>query len=496
MATISIIGSGFGGLSAALYCAKAWHEVHVYEKNDQLWGRASIYQADWFTWDMWPSWYLMPDLFEQFFADFDCNVHDYLHLTKLSPSYKIYFKDSVKHPSIDVYDDINKNEAIFESLEPWSTTQLKKYLQKAEYQYHVAMKDFVQKNYNSLGDFFTWRMLTEWVKLNVFSTIGSYVKKYFRSSEMQKIIQYPMVFLGSPLYKTPALYNLMTYVDFGMWVWYPQGGIHSIVSALVSIGKNLWVQYHTCSEVQKINVAPKKWKPSVYSITIDGAETLCDAIISNADMHWSETQLLDKKYQSYSNNYWGHKTIAPSGFILYLWISKKLSWLKHHTLVFSEDRNLNNQEIFDTKQPPSDPSFYICCPSKTDPSVAPPNCENLFVLVPFPPNVYLDKHELRAYRDKIISTLEKLIGQDIANNIIHERIFCVSDFESSYHAYQWTALGLAHTFMQTAVFRPNNKSKKITWLYYAWWYTNPGIGMPMCLISGKLAYERLQEGIY
>lgn len=497
MAKVAIIWSGFGWLSAALYCAKAWHEVHVYEKNQQLWGRAGTYCANGFMWDMGPSWYLMPDLFEQFFADFDCDVRDYLHLTKLSPSYRIYFKDNHEHPRVDVYDELEKNRAVFEQIEPWSTGQLRAYLAKAEYQYHVAMREFVQKNYNSLWDFFTRRMLTEWVKLNLFSTIGSYAKKYFRSTEMQKIVQYPMVFLGSPPYKTPALYNLMTYVDFGMGVWYPQGGINSIVKALVSIWHDLWVCYHTVSEVEQITVARKQsWQASVHGVLIDGKELLFDAVISNADMHWSETRLLEKKYQSYPESYWTRTKLAPSGFILYLGISWKLTWLKHHTLVFSKDWILNNKEIFDQKKPPSDPSFYICCPSKTDWSVAPPNCENLFVLVPFPSGIHMSESNLHDYRDKIISTIEHLLDEDISGRIIHERLFCVDDFEHAYHAYQWTALGLAHTFSQTAIFRPRNKSKKVWWLYYAGWYTNPGIGMPMCLISWKLAYERLRQDFY
>lgn len=494
MATISIVWSGFWWLSAALYCAKNGHEVHVFEKNEQLGGRASIYEKNWFRWDMWPSRYLMPDLFEDFFKEFGYEVDDLFELKKLSPSYRIFFKDSGKQ--IDVFDEVEKNRDTFEAIEPGSTDNLKKYLKKAKYQYEVAMKDFVPKNYDSITDFFTWRMLTEGIKLNVFSTIGTYVKRYFKTPEMQKIIQYPMVFLWSPPYETPAIYNLMTYVDFGMGVRYPKGGIHSLITAMVDIGKKLWVQYHTNSEVNQILVDPlPNSKDKVGGIKVNNTFFETDIVISNGDMARTETQLLDTPYQSYDTDYRKSRKLAPSAFLVYLGVKWGIKNIEHHTLIFAEDWKQNNKEIFKTRQAPTDPSFYICCPSKTDDSIVPPGHENLFLLVPFPPGVSMSEDEKQSYKDKILQTTEDVIGEKFVDRIVHERIFTVDDFRQRYHAYEWTALGIAHTFRQTAIFRPNNVSKKVAWLYYAWAYTNPGIGMPMCLISGKLAYERIKADL-
>ncbi len=499
---IAIIGSWFWGLSAACYLAKAWYNVTVYEKNEQLWGRASTKKANWFTRDMWPSWYLMPDLFEQFFSDFDKKIEDYLTLTKLDPSYRIYFKDDTKTPYIDVSSTLEKNRELFENIEPGSMKSLKEYLAKSEVQYHIGMDEFVQKNYDSIFDFFNKRMMIDGMKMNVYSTIWTYVKKYFKTDKMQKIIQYPMIFLWSPPYETPALYNLMSYVDFGMWVRYPQGGMSSLVNALVSLWTELWVQYKTNSEVTRIQTTPlpKTWKrrkrkSKISSLTLISWETIeVDDIVSNADMHWTETQLLESENQTYNEKYRGNHTLAPSWFCMYIWLDKKVTWLNHHTLIFNQDWDQNNKEVFKSKVFPTDPSYYICCPSKTDNNVAPGWHENLFFLVPFPSRVNMNEEQKKSYKDKLIATTEKILWEKIEWHIIHEELFWPDEFTSRYHAYGWNALSWwAHTFRQTAIFRPNNVSKKVEGLYYAWWYTNPGIGVPICIISGKLASMRIKD---
>ena len=503
---IAIIGSGFGGLSAACYLAQAGHKVTVYEKNEQLGGRASVKRADWFTRDMGPSRYLMPDLFEEFFSDFGKDISDYLSLTKLDPSYKVYFKDDLKHPMIDVSSDIEKNRETFESLEPGSTDTLHTYLQSAKIQYDIGINWFVKKNYNSIFDFINLETLINAFKLKITTNIGKYVKRYFASDYMQKIMQYPMIFLWSPLYQTPAMYNLMTYVDFGMWVWYPQWGMWSLVQALVQLGTELWVEYRTDSEVTKIHTTPVEykwrtlWKNKTSKVTAlelqSGEIVQVDHIVSNADMHWTETQLLDTADQTYDEAYRDKHVLAPSGFCIYLGLDRKVDWLDHHTLIFNQDREKSNKEIFGSAEYPSDPSYYICCPSKSDPNVAPEWSENLFVLVPFPSRVTMDDDAKQAYADKILTDAERILGQDLRSHIVYQEIFWPDEFTSRYHAYGGNALsGWAHLFRQTAIFRPTNVSKKVEWLFYAWGYTNPGIWVPICIISGKLASERVGENM-
>ena len=490
---IGIIGSGFWWLSAAIILAKQWHQITVFEKNEQLGGRASVREQDGFRFDMGPSRYLMPDAFQMFFDTIGEKVEDYLDLHKLSPSYRVIFSHndtSKKIQTLDIYDDIEKNRPYFEQLEPGSTDKLHEYCAKAEYQYKIAMKDFVPKNYDSIFDFLNRRMATEWAKLHVFSNMKKYAARYFKSPEMQKIVQYPLVFLGTAPQDAPALYNIMTYVDFGMGVRYPQWGIYEIIKALVTIATKHGVVFHTNTEVQHIPVQDGKAQGVQL---MDGTSYSFDAVISNADMQWSETKLLDTQRQTYPEKYWTDKVMAPSGFILYLGIKGKVKNLQHHTLIFAEDWDKNFGQIFKSKIPPTDPSLYICCPSKTDPTVADAADENIFVLVPFPPGITLTDGETQKYRDKVLQLIEKEIGEQFQDRIVVERIFQNKDFSERYHAFQGTALWLAHTIRQTAIFRPNNISKKVDNLYYVWWYTNPGIGMPMCLISGILVAERFQK---
>lgn len=498
---IAIIGSWFGGLSAACYLAKAGHDVHVYEKNECLGWRASSYSEDGFRRDMWPSRYLMPDLFESFFHDMDRDISDYLELVHLSPSYQIRFKDHPTHPVVRIYDDLEKNRALFEELEPGSTDVLKKYIEKSGEQYHIAMDNFVSKNFSTIWDFFDRKIALKGMKMNIYTTIGKYVEKYFRSDEMQKIIQYPMVFLGSPPYRTPAIYNLMTYVDFWMGVWYPQGGFKALVDAFVCVGEELGVTYHIDSEVAKIITHNQKrsrrqWNRK--SATVTGIQLAnntvidCDYVVSNADMHRTETKLLGEVEQTYDQAYRDRHVLSPSGFIMYLGMDKEIEWLDHHTLVFSQDREKSNEEIFDTRTPPSDPSYYICRPSVSDPDIAPEGKDNLFVLVPFPSRISMDEEALQAYKEKVLDDMERYLEQPIRQHIISERLFWPDQFSQRYHALGGNALaGGAHLFSQTAIFRPQNMSKKVAWLLYAWGYTNPGIGIPICVISGKLASQRI-----
>lgn len=489
MVKVVVIGSGFGGLSAALYAAQQWHEVVVYEKNEQLWGRASVFEKNWFRWDMWPSRYLMPDLFESFFEDFGKKREDYLKIQKLSPSYRIYFKDTW-YDFVDVYDDLEKNRETFEMIEPWSMEKLYEYLEKAKYQYEIAMKWFVPKNYDSIWDFFTLRMAIEWSKLHVFENMKKYVSRYFKTPEMQKIMSYPLVFLGTAPSDAPALYNIMSYVDFGMGVYYPKGGVNAVVQALVTMWKEYGIQYHTNSEVQKITIDDSGVATGIELAWWTSVDA--DRIVSNADYHRTETQLVDSARQSYPDTWRDKKTMAPSGFILYLGIKGKVEGLDHHTLIFCKDRDHNFWQIFNKWEAPDDPSIYVCCPSKTDATVAPEWDENIFILVPFPPNVEFTDEQQQEYRKKVLDVIESEIWHTFQDRIVEEKYFSVADFKSRYNSYKWSALGLAHTLRQTAIFRPNTISKKVKNLLYCGGNTNPGIGMPMCLISGKLAIERIK----
>lgn len=485
-----VIGSGFGGLSTACLLSKDGYDVEIFEKNEQIGGRASQMEIDGFTFDMGPSWYLMPDVFEHFYKVLGEKVEDHLDLVRLSPSYKIWFKDTA-HDPVEIYSDLEKTLPVLEKLEPGCTPQVREYLKRAEYQYEVAMQNFVYKNYDSITDFFNLQMAIEGAKLSVFTKMQKYTEKFFKSEELQKIMQYTLVFLGSSPYNTPALYNIMSHIDFNMGVFYPKGGFHAVAQSLYSIAKTHRTKLHLNSPVSKIITENGEAKGIKLE---DGTEHMADLIVSNADVFHTETKLLDRNDQQYPQKYWDKKVAAPSAFIMYLGLDGELPQLDHHNLIFSKDWKTNFGQIFDHPQLPEDPSIYICNPTKSEPEFAPEGKENLFILVPIAAGLELTDEDKEFYSDKMLNLLqEELKIPNIKEKVVVKKIFTGEDFASRYNSFQGSALGLAHTLTQTALFRPRNYSKKVKNLYYTGGNTVPGIGVPMCLISSQLVYKRLKN---
>jgi phytoene desaturase len=483
-----VIGGGIGGLATAALLAKKGFAVRLFEKNETLGGVANTFSAQGFTFDMGPSWYLMPDVFEAFFNLVGERVEDHLDLIKLSPSYRIYFKDQKRH--FDFYSDLKRDLATFEQLEAGSGEKLKAYLERSKAQYEIALGGFMYKNYDTVFDFFNKQVATEGRKLEVFARMSDYVAKSFSSDEVQKIMEYQLVFLGSSPYNTPALYNIMSHIDFNMGVWYPRGGIHQIVRALRNIGAKNGAQYFTNSPVARI-LTGRNHKARGVRLE-NGEEYFADHIVSNANIHHTEQKLLGKPHRTHSERYWQTRTLAPSAFILYLGLKDKVEDIAHHNLIFSQDWKANFAEIFDSPCWPSDPSLYVCAPSVTDASVAPPGQENLFILVPVAPGLKATPQQLEKFAKRTLETVEKEMNiPNLQERIVYQRLFWGDDFASRYNNLRGSALGLAHTMSQTAILRPNNKSKKLQNLFFAGANTNPGIGMPICLISAELAYKRI-----
>lgn len=485
--SVIVIGGGIGGLATAAMLAKSGHSVTLIEKNDKLGGRANYFEAEGFRFDMGPSWYLMPDVFEHFFELMGEKVEDHLTLQRLDPSYRIAFRDTGK--VVDMSSNLAKDRLTFDDLEPGSGDALAKYLDGSKYQYDVAIKYFMYKNYDSVLDFLNRKTMVEGRRLHVFEKMHNYVSRYFKTDMVQKIMEYQLVFLGSSPYNTPALYNIMSNIDFNMGVFYPEGGIYAIITALKNIGEKHGVVFKVNSPVTEIMTSGNK----ATGVKLENGETLsADIVISNADIHHTETKLLPAEARSYTDKYWEKRTLAPSAFIMYLGLKTKVPSLVHHNLGFCGDWKQNFKEIFDDPKYSEDPSYYVCAPSRTDATVAPEGQENLFVLVPAAPGVKPTDEEKEAYGRRILD----LIADDfdipnIHEQIIFKRIYTAQDFETDYNSLGGSALGLAHTIKQTAIFRPNNVSKKLPNLYYVGANTNPGIGMPICLISAELAYKRI-----
>jgi phytoene dehydrogenase-like protein len=543
--SVIVVGSGFGGLSAACYLADAGFDVTVVEKNEQVGGRASRLTREGFRFDMGPSWYLMPDVFERFFGHFDRAPGDYYNLERLDPHYRIFFKDGT---TVDIDPDRATNRELFESIEPGAGEAFDEYLATSERHYETAMDKFVYEDRPRLRDWVDLDVLRAApIGLQLIGSMQSHVSDYFEHPKLQQIMQYTVVCRGgSPKY-TPALYNMMSHVDFNMGVYYPTatedgvtpgvslradalsdggdgataaadgasaaadgglatedpetaqvpedsladaaagGGIGLVVDAITSLALELGVTFETGVEVTEIT----RRKDGFLVVDEGGGERRPDQVVVNADYAHAERELLPDHERVHDDDYWADRTYAPSAYLLYLGVEGDVDELAHHTLVLPEDWEPHFDDIFEDPAWPDDPAYYLCVPSKTDDTVAPEGHSNLFVLVPVAPGLDDDDAVRERFREKILADVADQTGVDLRDRIVVEEEFCVSDFVDRYNATEGTALGLAHTLRQTALLRPDNRSSAVDGLYFTGSFTRPGIGVPMCLISGQHTANRL-----
>ena len=481
-----VIGSGFSGMATASFLAKDGWDVTVLEKHDQPGGRARKMEVDGFTFDMGPSWYWMPDVFERYFNQFGKKVSDYYELQRLDPSYRVYYKDTL----LDIPADFNALKQLFENIEPGSGIQLEKFMDEAAYKYKVGIEKLVFKPGQSVTEFIDADLLSGIFKLDVFTSISNHVKKHFKNPLLRELMEFPVLFLGALPQKTPALYSLMNYADVKLGTWYPIGGMHKIVEGMYRLASELGVKFHFNAPVSELLVKNN---------TISGVKTnqevfTADVIVSGADYHHTEMDLLPHASRSYSETYWQERVMAPSCLLYYVGLNKKLTDITHHTLFFDSDFSRHGHEIYTDPKWPSDPLFYVSATSVTDPSGAPAGHENLFFLIPIAAGLNQDTEALReAYFNRILDRYEQRIGQTIRPHIIYKKSYSVSDFRKDYHAFKGNAYGLANTLLQTAILKPSCKSKKIRNLYFTGQLTVPGPGVPPSLISGEVVAKEVRK---
>jgi phytoene desaturase len=480
-----VIGSGVAGLSAAAYLAKGNYEVTILEKNDSPGGRARQFKADGFTFDMGPSWYWMPDVFEKFYQDFGFTTSDFYELIRLDPSYRVIAKNG---EAVEIPANMHELEALFEKFEPGSAQRLRKFLKEAAYKYEVGINDLVYKPSLSLLEFADLRLLKGLLKMDVLSNMRKHVSSVVSHPFLQELMEFPVLFLGALPENTPALYSLMNHADFTLGTWYPQGGMFNIIEAFLKVAQKQGARLCLNQEVVKI-ISENGIAKGVQTHT-DYFEA--DVVIGAADYHHLDQKVLEPGQRNYTAQYWDKRKLAPSCLLYYVGLNKRLKNAVHHTLFFDTDFGLHAQEIYTQPKWPSNPLFYASVPSVTDPSVAPAGCENLFLLIPIAPGIAGDTEDIReAYFEKIIKRLEQQLGESILPHVVYKRSYSVSDFKNDYHAFKGNAYGLANTLDQTAILKPSLKSKKIKNLYFAGQLTVPGPGVPPSIISGKVAATQI-----
>lgn len=485
---VIIIGAGYGGLSLGAKMAQAGHKVRILEKNPEIGGRARLWEEKGYKFDMGPSWYLMPEVFENFFHGLDRKLKDYLDVDRLANYYKVFFEGQAP---VTITGDLEKTKALFDTFEQDGGKKLEKYMEKAQYKYDTAMGQFLYKEYTSLFDFFNWKIMTEGLKLDIFSSLDSFVGKFFKDIRAKQILEYAMVFLGASPQNAPALYSIMSHVDLKLGVWFPKGGMNAVAQALAKVCTELGAEIQTGADVQKVLVEGGR----AVGVRTASGDLQADLVINTGDYHWGETRLLEEKFRSYPEKFWKKSTVAPSMFIVYLGIGKKIPGLEHHNLYFSRDWDRHFDQIFKTPGWPENPCFYLSAISRTDPEMAPAGCENLFLLIPAAPGLEDTDQVRQEYLAKALDHVERVTGEKIRDAIQVQRVYSMRDFEKDYHAFQGTALGLAHTLFQTAVFRPAHRSKKVKGLYYNGQYTHPGVGVPMCLISSEILIKEIEKDL-
>ncbi len=486
-----VIGSGFSGLSSASYLAKAGWDVIVIEKHNIPGGRARKMEACGFVFDMGPSWYWMPDVFERYFENFGKKRSDYYKLKRLDPSYKIFWEDDEMQIPAD-YEELKK---LFEKTEKGSGKKLDEYLAQAEYKYKVGINKLVQKPGRSWLELLDWDLAKGLLKLDVFSSIKIHIQKKFKNSKLKQLLEFPVLFLGALPKDTPALYSLMNYADIKGGTWYPEKGMYSVVNGMYELAMESGVTFKFNQNVKSINIAGK----SATGVTTESLNDksgevnyYCNVVIASADYHFVEDELIPAKYRSYDEKYWDKRILAPGCLLYFIGLNKRLKSITHHSLFFDVDFKKHGDEIYVTKEWPDEPLFYVSATSVTDKTVAPEGCENLFFLIPVSAGLSGDDEKLREkYFEKIVKRFENRIGETIKENIIYKQSFGPADFVNDYNAYKGNAYGLANTLMQTALLKPACRSNKVANLFYTGQLTVPGPGVPPSLISGEVVAKEV-----
>jgi phytoene desaturase len=485
---VIVVGAGFGGLSAAALLAKNGFRVLVLEKNEGPGGRASVFREKGFTFDMGPSWYLMPDVYERFFAEFGKKPSDFFTLKKLDPSYRIHFGDGTH---ADVSPDFEKNIALFDTLEKDGGKKLKEYLRSSKEMYELTIHEMIYRDYKSIFDFFTGKMLSEGRKIHILENLDTFVSKHFTSDHAKKIVEYSIGFLGGSPKNTPSMYHIMSHIDMTLGVFYPVGGIRKVAAEICALAEHHGATFRFNEPVKKIQVEGGK---------VTGVETplgsyKADIVVVNADYPFSEIQLLEPRHRTYDEKYWESRVLAPSSIVFYVGVNRRFPALAHHTLFLDRNWEDNFEEVFDRKKArwPKNPSYYVNVPSLTDPTAAPEGSDTLFVLVALAAGLE-DTPALREdLYERVMDKLEASLGEKVRPAVVVRKSFAMNDFRERYNAYKGTALGLSHTLFQTALWRPAHQSKKVENLYYTGQYTHPGIGVPMTIISSTIVAREIKD---
>lgn len=482
---VIVVGAGISGLSAASYLAKYGYNVTILEKNNYTGGRIRLHKEAGFSFDMGPSWYWMPDIFESFYQDFGFTTTDFYNLKRLDPSYKIFWEDNTSNNIPASYEELKK---LFETIEEGSGDKLDKYLADAKIKYEIGMGEFVERPSLSITEYLEPSLILNSFKLDLLKSISKSISKNFKNKKIRQILEFPVLFLGAKPTKTPALYSMMNYADIKLGTWYPMGGMFEIAKAFTKIATDLGVKIELNQPVEKIEFR----KDKITHLISNKNKYQVDAVVNCSDYNHFEQSLLNKEYRKYDEMYWDNRIFAPTCLLFYLGVNKKIDGLEHHNLFFDSDFEIHSKEIYDVHSWPREPLFYLSATSKSE-LTAPEGHENLFILIPLSTELEESDSIIENYYNLVIERIEKRIGQKLKDNIVYKKVFSRNDFINDYNSFKGNAYGLANTLLQTGFLKPKMKNEKIRNLYYAGQLTVPGPGLPPSILSGKIAANLLNK---
>ncbi len=484
MTDVAVIGAGFAGLAAACHLARAGARVTLVERHESPGGRARVWQKDGFRFDMGPSWYWMPDVFERFFRAFDRDPSDFYRLRRLDPSYRVVWPGG---EASDVPAGLEALRAFFEAEAPGAGSELDRFIEETKYIYESAYEDYLFRPSLSFFEFVDVRLVAEVFRLKMLRSMHAYARSFFDSERLARLVEWPVLFLGASARDTSALYSLMSYADMALGTWYPEGGMHRIIEGMVAIAQELGVEFRLDESVKSIEVE----RGRAAGIATERGRLPADAVLAAADYHHVEQALLPPKYRQYSSRYWDSRSMSPSSLLYYLGIDGDVGDLPHHTLFFDEDLDAHMRAVYEYPSWPERPLFYVCAPSVTDATVAPPGCSNLFLLIPLAPGLADGDIERERIYQTVMARLEAHVGRPLRAHVRVKRSYAMRDFVADYSAFKGNAYGMANTLRQTGPLKPSLRSNRVKRLYFAGQLTVPGPGMPPSLISGELSAKTL-----
>lgn len=482
MKKIIVIGAGLGGLAAAIRLARLNYEVTVLEKNETVGGKVNFVEANGYKFDTGASLLTMRHVFEDLFISCGKRLEDYLDVVPLDPICRYFWTDKTV---FDASSDLPKTESEIARIAPHDIANFRKYLADAERKYQIAEKTFLAHALNDLPKLLRPKYLKDLLGISSMKTLAAHHKNHFRSAKLQQLFDRFATYNGSSPYQTPATFALVPFVEFGLGAWYVRGGIYEIPKALERLARESGVEIRTGCAVEKIVVENEK----AVGVCLESGEILkSDAVVANSDAIETYRNLLDKEF---FNRKLDRREPSCSGFVLLLGVRKKFSQLAHHNIFFSNDYPAEFAALFRDLRPASDPTIYVCATSRTDATQAPERCENLFVLVNAP---YTSERtdwtqEARGYRDLIVKKLEDFGLQDLENSIEFEQMITPKDFENKYRTNRGSIYGVSSNGIFSAFLRVPNRSRQIENLYFVGGATHPGGGMPLVLLSGKMAAD-------